>query len=91
MGTLRSEQPHMKVICKDSSQWSLPMHERKAFEYAWTQSKAFWWGTDLWGAPVIIKLGDITGMVVLTAEALAAHTEEAEEERARSMLAGDEG
>lgn len=86
----RYEQPHFRALCKDGSSWSLPLNEFKAFEAAWTTSKTFWWGIDLMGSPVIVKLFDVTGVVVLTEDALRRHVEEAEMERAKAMLDGDQ-
>lgn len=87
---LRREDPHALALCKDGSRWRVPLDEAPAFEEAWTAGRAFWFGTDLWGSKVVVKLGDIVGFVVVTAASIALQDAEDIEERHRKMLSGEE-
>ena len=83
---LRIESPHLRAFCKDSTTWFLPTHERASFEGAWTTGKAFWWGVDLWDQPIVVKLADVVGLIVKTADALALIAAEAVEVRQRGVM-----
>lgn len=75
--TCRDDTPHLALICKDSSQWFLPLAARDSVIPAWQRGEAFWEGTGLWGEYCFVKLGDITGAMIRT------------EERADRTLRGD--
>ena len=85
---LRIEEPHVRLTCRDSSVWFIPHTERKSFLQEWTDGKPFWYGTDIWGATIIIKLADITGCIIKTAENIALHTAEADDAKARALVDG---
>lgn len=87
---LRLEQPHVKAICKDGSHWALPTETWHAVKSAWMAGKAFWEGESAWGDPIVVKLGDITGLCYKTAAGLALQDAETEEERRRKMLRGED-
>lgn len=87
---LRTEQPHFVAMCKDGSAWTLRPEDWDDFAAHWTAGKTFWSGVNLWDQSLIIKLADVTGMIALTAEALALFAEEAAEERHRAMMEGRE-
>lgn len=88
--TLRLESPHLRATCKDGSAWVLPADARERLRDAWMKGRAFWTGVDLWGATVDIKLGDVTGIQLRTADVIALHAEETEVERVRAMVDGSE-
>lgn len=86
--TLRREQPHFCAICKDSSSWLLKPESWDDFAAHWMAGKAFWSGHDIWDQPVVIKLGDVTGMVGKTAEALELCAHEDAEAKQRDLIDG---
>ena len=86
---LRDEGPHFRAMCKDSSGWLLPEGLLADFLAHWTTSKPFWHGRDVWDQPVVIKLGDVTGVIHRTQAAIDLHDTEEQEYRTRAMLAGD--
>lgn len=87
---LRSELPHIGCICRDSSHWQVPLSERQSFEDAWTNGRPFWYGVDIYGASIIVKLADITGVIIKSADYLAVRDAERAEEKARALLEGSE-
>lgn len=87
---LRADDPHLRVLCKDSASWYLPVEAEESFKHAWMNGKSFWDGVSLWGDPVIIRLGDIVGFCHKTADGIALQEAEHEEERRRKVLTGDE-
>lgn len=87
---LRADNPHLRVLCKDSASWYLPVEAAESFKGAWMGGKAFWEGVSLWGDPIIIKLGDIVGFCHKTADGMAILEAEEVEERQRKMLKGED-
>lgn len=74
--------PRVVLMCKDGSAWALPSAERQSFEGAWVMGKSFWYGTGYFGEPIVVKLGDITGLMEHTADSLARRAEADEEDTA---------
>lgn len=88
MSTLRDEEPHVSAVCRDGSVWMLPVEAFDGFITAWMAGRAFWQGVNLWGSSVIIKLADITGVIVSTEESMAAIAADNEERKRRDVLTG---
>ena len=84
----KTDDAHIRGICKDGSHWCLPWDEGESFETAWLAGRAFWTGTSLWGERIVVKLGDNTGLVYKTTDGNALQEAEAHEHRHRDMLNG---
>jgi len=86
---LVNERPHLVANCRDGSSWLLNISEQESFEAAWMAGKAFWIGLSARGARVAIKLADITGTALNTADVLEELEAEREEEQRRKLTSGD--
>jgi len=86
--TIMDERPHLVAVCKDSSIWRLRPEDAADFTWHWTQSKPFWSGVDCWGQSVIVKLGDITGLILETDASIARKAADFEEQRMRAVIDG---
>jgi hypothetical protein len=84
----RLDEPHIRLIDRDGGAWCFPTQELPSAMAAWTAGAAFWTGIDCWGAAVTLRLMNIVAISHRTAEAIAAHAEDAEIERQRSITEG---
>jgi hypothetical protein len=84
----RLEEPHIRLVDRDGDAWPFPVHELPSAMAAWTAGHAFWSGVDCWGAAVTLRLFNIVAISHWTAESIAAHAEDAEIERQRSITDG---
>ena len=87
--TLRIEQPHVRLTCRDSSFWAIPPERFEEAKATLMRGAAWYEVVDLWGDPCVVKMADITGMALRTAEGIALLAEE-ESERKRRELTGTE-
>lgn len=83
---LRTELPHLVATCRDGSYWVLPIESTEDFRRDWMAGKPFWAGSNVWGSVVYIKLADITGLSVKTADVIHLQQEEDEEVERRKLL-----
>jgi hypothetical protein len=88
MMALQREGPHFLGVSRDGSSWMLRAQDAAWFRGEWMRGAAFWQGVDLWEQPVTVKLADVVGMIEKSAESIAWRNQEAEEERARSVVEG---
>lgn len=86
---LRVEEPHVKVITRDSCAWVLGIESHESFATDWMAGRAFWRGVDAFGTPVVIKLADIVGIALWDEDRIAYAMAESAEERHRDLLDGD--
>lgn len=87
---LRAELPHFRAMCRDGSAWFLDLAGLDSFKASWMHGTLpFWSGVDAYGAAVVVKLGDITGLAVWDTARLSVDDDEAAELKARGLTTSD--
>lgn len=86
---LRIEQPHVRLQCRDGGYWALPAERYDEAKSTLMRGAAFYEAVDLWGDPCVVKIADVVGLSLRTAEGMVILAEEAEE-RARRKLTGED-
>lgn len=83
---LRAESPHFSAIEKSGNWWTLAEGQLPNFRTAWMGGVAFWSGNNIWDEEVTIRLANIVGIVVQTADSIALRESEKAEEKSRGLL-----
>lgn len=84
---LRTEQPHVRLACRDGSFWALPPEQYECAKATLMRGAAWYEFVDLWGDPCVAKMADVVGVGLRTAAGLEILADE-DAERDRRKLTG---
>jgi hypothetical protein len=81
---------YTKVFLKGDSHICLPFDSFNAIEDAWTKGQSFYVGTQLYGGKLTLRLGEVQGILLCTAQSIADEWADDKAEKDRKLVSGED-
>lgn len=81
---------YTKVFLRGEGHICLLLASFDDFKDSWKSGKTFWDGPQLYGGYVVIKLSEVQGVILCTAESIANEDADDKSEKNRKLVNGDD-